>query len=105
MRLSMRGQALRMHAGRMLQLKDEMSNKRSVPNRQYTQEFKVKAIRLAESIGGKAAAKSLGVPQSLVTDRMRTRKASPQVTPPTGHPSSTLTGRKLLTSSKTAILQ
>ena len=41
-----------------------MSKKESVPNRQYTEEFKVEAIRLADSIGGNAAAKRLGVPQS-----------------------------------------
>ena len=29
-----------------------MGKKESVPNRQYTDEFKVEAIRLAESIGG-----------------------------------------------------
>lgn len=54
-----------------------MSKKESVPNRQYTEEFKVEAIRLADSIGGNAAAKRLGVPQSTVTNWVRSRKASP----------------------------
>ena len=45
-----------------------MSKKEPVPNRQYTEEFKFEAMRLAESIGGNAAAKRLGVPQSTVTN-------------------------------------
>ena len=51
-----------------------MSKKESVPNRQYTEEFKVEAVRLADSIGGNAAAKRLGVPQSTVTNWVRNRK-------------------------------
>ena len=39
---------------------------------------------MADSIGGNAAAKRLGVPQSTVTNWVRTRKISPQVTPPIG---------------------
>jgi len=54
-----------------------MSKKESVPNRQYTEEFKFEAMRLAESIGGNAAAKRLGVPQSTVTNWVRSSKASP----------------------------
>lgn len=56
-----------------------MSNKESVPNRQYTQEFKVEAVRLADSIGGNATAKRLGVPQSTVTNWVRNRKGSRQI--------------------------
>jgi transposase len=48
-----------------------MGKKASVPNRQYTQEFKTEAVRLAQSIGGNAAAKRLGVPQSTVTNWVR----------------------------------
>ena len=70
-----------------------MSKKESVPNRQYTEEFKVEAFRLADSIGGNAAAKRLGVPQSTVTNWVRTRKASPQVTPPTGQAPASLPRR------------
>jgi transposase-like protein len=33
-----------------------------VPKRQYTDEFKVEAIRLAESVGQNEAARRLGVP-------------------------------------------
>ena len=53
-----------------------MSKKESVPNRQYTEEFKVEAMRLAASIGGNAAAKRLGVPQSTVTNWVRSSKSS-----------------------------
>jgi len=48
-----------------------MSKKESVPNRQYTEEFKTEAVRLAQSIGGNAAAKRLGIPQSTVTNWVR----------------------------------
>lgn len=33
-----------------------------LPKRQYTNDFKVEATRLAESVGGHAAARRLGVP-------------------------------------------
>ena len=36
----------------------------TAPSRQYTDEFKVEAVRLAESIGGNLAAKRLGIPDS-----------------------------------------
>ena len=41
-----------------------MGKKQSVPNRQYTDEFKVEAVRLANSIGGNRAAKRLDIPES-----------------------------------------
>jgi transposase len=41
-----------------------MGKRASVPNRQYTDEFKLEAVRLAESIGGSQAAKRLGIPDS-----------------------------------------
>ena len=59
-----------------------MSKKESVPNRQYTEEFKVEAVRLADSIGGNAAAKRLGVPQSTVTNWVRNRKTGRQGSAP-----------------------
>ena len=59
-----------------------MSKKESVPNRQYTEEFKVEAIGLADSIGGNAAAKRLGVPQSTVTNWVRNRKTGRQGSAP-----------------------
>ena len=45
-----------------------MSKRELVPNRQYTDEFKVEAVRLAESIGGNKAAKRLGIPDFLPND-------------------------------------
>ena len=45
-----------------------MGKKEPVPNRQYTVEFTVEAVRLAGSIGGNAAAKRLGIPQSTITN-------------------------------------
>jgi transposase len=41
-----------------------MSKKELVPNRQYTDEFKVEAVKLGESIGGNKAAVRLGIPVS-----------------------------------------
>jgi len=48
-----------------------MGKKEPVANRQYTGEFKVEAVRLAGSIGGNAAAKRLGIPQSTITNWVR----------------------------------
>lgn len=48
-----------------------MAKKEAVPNRRYTDEFKLEAVRAAGSIGGNAAAKRLGVPQSTVTNWVR----------------------------------
>ena len=36
--------------------------KKSVPDRQYTEEFKAEASRLAESVGQHEAARRLGIP-------------------------------------------
>ena len=41
-----------------------MSKKEVVPNRQYTDEFKVEAVRLGRSIGGNKAAARLCIPVS-----------------------------------------
>ena len=70
-----------------------MSKKESVPNRQYTEEFKVEAVRLADSIGGNAAAKRLGVPQSTVTNWVRRRRTGQQGSSPVAL-ESTLTARR-----------
>ena len=43
-----------------------MGKKEVVPKRQYTDEFRQEVVRLAGSVGGNAAAKRLGVPQSTV---------------------------------------
>ncbi len=52
-----------------------MGKKELVPNRQYTDEFKTEAVRLAASIGGNPAAKRLGIPQSTVTNWVRRSRA------------------------------
>ncbi len=41
-----------------------MGKKGIAPSRRYTDEFKLEAVRLAESIGGSRAAKRLGIPDS-----------------------------------------
>jgi transposase len=41
-----------------------MSKKELIGKRQYTDEFKVEAVRLGESIGGNKAAKRMGIPES-----------------------------------------
>ena len=41
-----------------------MGKREKEPNRQYTDEFKVEAVRLGESIGNSRAAKRLGLPDS-----------------------------------------
>ena len=51
-----------------------MGKKEPVPNRNYTSEFKGEAVRLAASIGGNAAAKRLGMPQSTITTWIRRSK-------------------------------
>ena len=48
-----------------------MGKVESVPNRQYTDEFKLEAVRLAESIGGTQAAKRLGIPDSSMWNWIR----------------------------------
>jgi len=41
-----------------------MGKKEAVPNRQCTVEFKLEAVRLAESVGGNHDAQRLGIPDS-----------------------------------------
>jgi transposase-like protein len=45
-------------------MEGDMGKKELVANRQYTDEFKVQAVKLGESIGGNQAAKRLGIPES-----------------------------------------
>lgn len=52
-----------------------MRKKEQAPNRKYTGEFKVEAVRLGLSIGGNAGAKRLGIPQSTMTNWIRHSKA------------------------------
>ncbi len=51
-----------------------MAKKGLAPSRQYTDEFKVEAVRLAESIGGNQAAKRLGIPDSSLWNWMRLKR-------------------------------
>jgi len=52
-----------------------MGKKELIPNRQYTAEFKVEAVRLAESTGGNQAAKRLGIPESSLWNWIRLSRA------------------------------
>ena len=52
-----------------------MSKKELVANRQYTDEFKVEAVRLGESIGGNKAAQRLGIPDSSLWNWIRLSRA------------------------------
>jgi transposase len=52
-----------------------MGKKELVGNRQYTDEFKVEAVRLSESIGGDQAAKRLGIPESSLWNWIRLSRA------------------------------
>jgi transposase len=52
-----------------------MSKKELIANRQYTDEFKVEAVRLGESIGGNQAAKRLGIPDSSLWNWIRLSRA------------------------------
>ncbi|CAE6794672.1 IS3 family transposase ISBvi3 [Paraburkholderia haematera] len=50
-----------------------------VPKRQYTDEFKVEAIRLAESVGQHEAARTLGVPAATVGNWSRRSRSSKDI--------------------------
>jgi transposase len=52
-----------------------MGRKESIGNRQYTDEFKMEAVRLGESIGGNQAAKRLGIPDSSMWNWIRLKRA------------------------------
>ena len=47
-----------------------------VPRRQYTEEFKLEAVRLAESVGQHEAARRLGVPQATLGNWCRDQGSS-----------------------------
>ena len=63
-----------------------MGNKGPVRYRQYTNEFRVEAIRLGESVGVSAAAKRLGIPDGSLRNWIGRRQSgkldSSQVTKP-----------------------
>ena len=52
-----------------------MGKRKQIPSRQYTDEFKVEAVRLAESVGGNQAAKRLGIPDSSMWNWLRLNRA------------------------------
>jgi transposase len=52
-----------------------MGKKELIANRQYTNEFKVEAVRLGESIGGNQAAKRLGIPESSLWNWIKLSRA------------------------------
>ena len=52
-----------------------MGKKELIANRQYTDEFKVEAVRLAGSIGGNQAAKRLGIPESSLWNWIKLSRA------------------------------
>jgi transposase len=52
-----------------------MGKKEWVANRRYTDEFKVEAVRLGESIGGNQAAKRLGIPESSIWNWIKLSRA------------------------------
>lgn len=57
--------------------------KTSEPSRQYTNEFKVEAVRLAESVGGTEASKRLGLPDSTIWNWVRLSRAGQMPEKPT----------------------
>jgi transposase len=49
--------------------------KETIPNRRYTDEFKLEALRLAESVGINQAAKRLGMPSSSLGNWARLKRS------------------------------
>jgi transposase len=65
--------------------------KETVPNRRYTDEFKLEALRLAESVGMDQAGKRLGMPSSSLGNWARLKRngklpALPRASPIKGSP-------------------
>ena len=52
-----------------------MGKRELVGNRQYTDEFKVEAVRLSESLGTTVTAKRLGIPHSSLWNWVRLKRA------------------------------
>ena len=49
----------------------------SVPKRQYIEEFKLEAVRLADSVGSHEAARWLGIPIATLSNWSRRRRKAP----------------------------
>jgi transposase len=63
----------------------------NLPKRQYTDEFKIEAIRLSDSVGGHEAARRLGIPSATLSNWSRKRRpadlpVTSEVTPPLRRP-------------------
>jgi transposase-like protein len=51
-------------------------SKETVPKRQYIEEFRLEAVRLADSVGGHEAARRLGIPIATLSNWHRRRLCS-----------------------------
>ncbi|WP_420920937.1 transposase [Burkholderia gladioli] len=60
-------------------------SEKSVPKRQYTDEFKIEAVRLAESVGQHEASRRLGVPVATLGNWTRRNLRSDGAETPNGH--------------------
>ncbi|WP_369065576.1 transposase [Burkholderia gladioli] len=60
-------------------------SEKSVPKRQYTDEFKIEAVRLAESVGQHEAARRLGVPVATLGNWTRRNLLSSSAPKTGGH--------------------
>ena len=67
---------------------------RTVPKRQYTEEFKTEAARLGESVGAHEAARRLGVPVATLGNWKRRRAAAGIATPEVAASASALPVRR-----------
>lgn len=67
---------------------------RTVPKRQYTEEFKIEAARLAESVGAHEAARRLGVPVATLGNWKRRRAAAGLAVPEVAASASALPMRR-----------
>ena len=52
-----------------------MGKKRGAPSRRYTDEFKIEAVRLSESVGGCEAARRLDIPDSSIWNWIKLSRA------------------------------
>jgi transposase len=49
----------------------------TIPNRQYTEEYRAEAVRLAQSLGGHEAVRRLGIPNATLGNRWRRQRKAP----------------------------
>jgi transposase len=60
---------------------EESMEEKSVPKRQYTEEFKTEAARLAQSVGQHEAGRRLGVPVATLGNWVRKQQKGQQPSP------------------------